>query len=45
MPCLSIPKFKLNECENRKCPFIFYDANDLDNGQFNKLHESKNMNN
>jgi isochorismate hydrolase len=45
MPCQLIPQLGFHKCQSGKYPFIFYTTNDLDNDQFNKFHEFKDMNN
>ncbi len=41
----SIPKLELHEGQCEKCFFIFYVANNLDNGHLNKFYELKDTNN
>jgi hypothetical protein len=45
MPKQSIPKLGLHKGQCGKCSFIFYVANDLDNGHLNKFYELKETDN
>jgi len=44
MPNQLILKLEFYEGQFEKCSFIFYIANDLDNGHLNKFHELKKTN-